>query len=565
MITMKEFLRRMKRQERIINKICIGLPWLSVGIVWFFVLPSPDYSRRTYISENALLPGLPFTRFNDEHAEWVVSLTSEIDTVIARIEREFHQLGLSTGQQPVHPTFYSNTSSMHQPATNIYGILDGQRADHSEALVLAAPWFSVTGQSNARGIAMMLALAKVFKSLTIWAKDVIFVIPAGEQGQIEWLAAYHNTTGLPNLWTGAIQAAIVLDLPITENNRYDILQIEFMGVNGQLPNLDVMNTISRISNDDNISVILENEFSVTDYTITYMIWKQASGRPTNIHGYYHPYKIDAVTISSRMIPNSWGIDQRQLGVVIESVFRSFNNLLEHFHQSFFFYLMQSNKRFISIANYLPPLFGLLACLLFSISFMRWKAIEAIKALQTDKEKSNDKDQDLTVLSSASWTAINHFVTCLVTGVLVFNIPSPEPYPTSYGETEYYGMPSYVAAYTVVNVTMLLWTRYSYNYFVVADSNNVNAPIVTPTVLLLAHRRVNSEPYTMKGFRLVQFIILLLISPPGLLFVGKLFGVLSMPSSIIAHLANDYTRAGIMVYPFFCFCYHPAISALLLSL
>jgi hypothetical protein len=26
------------------------------------------------------------------------------------------------------------------------------------------------------------------------------------------------------------------------------------------------------------------------------------------------YKIDAVTISSRIIPNSWGFDQRQLGV-----------------------------------------------------------------------------------------------------------------------------------------------------------------------------------------------------------------------------------------------------------
>jgi hypothetical protein len=74
-----------------------------------------------------------------------------------------------------------------------------------------------------------------------------------------------------------------------------------VGVNGQLPNLDVINTISRISGDDNISVILENEFSITDHSfdslnnyveslkaITYMIWKQASGRPTNLHGYYHP-------------------------------------------------------------------------------------------------------------------------------------------------------------------------------------------------------------------------------------------------------------------------------------
>jgi hypothetical protein len=166
------------------------------------------------------------------------------------------------------------------------------------------------------------------------------------------------------------------------------------------------------------------------------------------------------------------------------------------------------------------------------------------------------------------------------------------------------MPAYVAVYTMVNVTMILWIRYSYNHFINTESNNDNnrqmaiiryrselrmmaitllmvgiwtssvinfsfallvAAIVTPAILLLAHRKVNSEPYTMKGFRLVQFIVLLLISPPGLLFVGELFDILSVPASILAHLANDYTRAGIMVYPFFCFCYHPAISALILSL
>jgi hypothetical protein len=66
--------------------------------------------------------------------------------------------------------------------------------------------------------------------------------------------------------------------------------------------------------------------------------------------------------------------------------------------------------------------------------MRWKAIEAIKALQTNKEKPDVKNQDFTVLSSASWMAISHFVGCLVTGVLVFNIPPPEFYPISYSET-----------------------------------------------------------------------------------------------------------------------------------
>ncbi|RKP27091.1 Gaa1-like protein [Syncephalis pseudoplumigaleata] len=468
MITQK-LLRRMKRQELILSRLATVLPWLRylallVGVVWFFVLPLPEYSRKTYISENALLPGLPFTRFNDEHGEWVVSLTGELDEllqknrnieVVARIEREFHQLGLATGQQPIRPAY--TTSNLHQPALNLYGILDGQRADHSETLVLAAPWFSVTGRC------------------------------------------------LPNLWTGAIQAAIVLDLPITENNRYDAVQIEFLGVNGQLPNLDVMNTITRLTYDDNIGVILENQATMLDYShenvgtyadslkaITTMIWKQASGRPTNLHGYYHP-----------------------------------------------------------------------------------------------------------------WTAINHFVSCLAAGVLVFNTPAPELAPAPGGQPTYYGMAAYVTVYTAINVAMILWTRHSYRRMLqsVAGTDTdrriaviryrselrmlaitlmavaiwtasvINfsfallvAATITPTVLLLAHRTVSSNgAYELKGFRLLQFIVLWLISPPGLLYLGELSGMLSTPAGVVAQLASDYTRAGIMVYPFFCFLYHPAIAALMLSL
>ena len=39
--------------------------------------------------------------------------------------------------------------------------------------------------------------------------------------------------------------------------------------------------------------------------------------------------------------------------------RSLNNLLERFHQSFFFYLLPATDRYVSIGLYMPP-FGLLA-------------------------------------------------------------------------------------------------------------------------------------------------------------------------------------------------------------
>lgn len=48
-------------------------PYLSafcivVGIAWLLILPLDDYSRRTYVSENALLPGQVHTYFTgSEH------------------------------------------------------------------------------------------------------------------------------------------------------------------------------------------------------------------------------------------------------------------------------------------------------------------------------------------------------------------------------------------------------------------------------------------------------------------------------------------------------------------
>lgn len=41
---------------------------------------------------------------------------------------------------------------------------------------------------------------------------------------------------------------------------------------------------------------------------------------------------------------------QQLGRVLEGVCRSLNNLLERFHQSFFFYLLPSTTRYISIGK-----------------------------------------------------------------------------------------------------------------------------------------------------------------------------------------------------------------------
>lgn len=54
-----------------------------------------------------------------------------------------------------------------------------------------------------------------------------------------------------------------------------------------------------------------------------------------------------------------------IGRMLVASFRALNNLLEKIHQSFFFYLLASQNRYISILSYMIPL-GLLLLPFFAL-------------------------------------------------------------------------------------------------------------------------------------------------------------------------------------------------------
>lgn len=82
-----------------------------------------------------------------------------------------------------------------------------------------------------------------------------------------------------------------------------------------------------------------------------MIWRQGTAAWQEPHSSFLKYRIDAVTLKAQ---SKRGIDSsmRSTFEAIEGTTRSMNNLLEHMHQSFFFYLLPKRDRFVSIANYL---------------------------------------------------------------------------------------------------------------------------------------------------------------------------------------------------------------------
>lgn len=194
----------------------------------------------------------------------------------------------------------------------------------------------------------------------MWSKDIIFLVTAdSKSGPQAWVDAYHDThspyvASLP-IKSGALQGAVVIDYPFDHN--FKSLHIVYDGINGQLPNLDLFNTVVSIASGQmGIGVSLQKMWQHTDsykdrlHTMLRGMLNQGIGHASGPHSSFIPYHIDAITLQP--FGEGWE-DEMAMGRVIESTFRSLNNLLEHLHQSFFFYLLMQANRFVSIGTYLP--------------------------------------------------------------------------------------------------------------------------------------------------------------------------------------------------------------------
>lgn len=152
-----------------------------------------------------------------------------------------------------------------------------------------------------------------------------------------------------------MQGALVIEYPF--EHHFQTLHIVYDGVNGQLPNLDLFNTAVAIAGGQmGIGANLQDMWDHDDSykarlnTILRGMTKQGLGYATGAHSSFMPYHIDAITLQPK--GEGWE-DEMALGRTIESLCRSLNNLLEHLHQSFFFYLLMQSNRFVSIGTYLP--------------------------------------------------------------------------------------------------------------------------------------------------------------------------------------------------------------------
>ncbi|EHY58663.1 GPI transamidase component GAA1 [Exophiala dermatitidis] len=363
-------------------------PYLSAlcilgGIVWLLLLPLDEYSRQTYISENALLPGQVHTYFGGSEQNVLRAYRHELASVIepasinetthsdvpdvsdkrtAKIQELFRNAGLKTATQR-----YSYTSSgQTYEGENVYAVLHAPRGDGTEAIVLLAPLKNIDNALNINGVPLLISLARYFKRWSLWSKDIIFLVtPDSFAGPQAWIDAYHSTHDPRNvqdlsLKSGALQAAVCIDYPF--EHRFENLHIAYDGVNGALPNLDLFNTAVTIASGQmGIGTSIQYQHTYTNpdshnqyrsrlQTLVRGMASQALGQATGPHSSFMTYHIDAITLTA--IGQGWQ-DEMAFGRTVESLCRSLNNLLEKLHQSFFFYLLMQSNRFVSIGTYLP--------------------------------------------------------------------------------------------------------------------------------------------------------------------------------------------------------------------
>lgn len=229
-----------------------------------------------------------------------------------------------------------------------------------------------------------------------WAKDVIFLITEQEQlGMQAWLEAYHgsyNSDGVSVLdfgtldaRAGSIQAAVNLEI---QGFDVDFIDVKVEGLNGQLPNLDLLNLIQRLALKEGISSGhkqtsnqrrsgVKGPIAANFWHMISMILTQSTGIPNGNHGLFHRYGIEALTLEAHK-RESTNHQRRSQGAnalikLVEGISRSLNNLLERFHQSFFFYLLVASDRFVSIGDYMPSL-ALIAGSLLIKAFIIWLSV-----------------------------------------------------------------------------------------------------------------------------------------------------------------------------------------------
>ena len=405
-----------------------------LGMLGLLFFPLYDFSRQTYHSENALLIGAASSQLTLLDSQLCALIQHRITTpnttplntplntpmnnttpMSNTIHLEvvldmLHRLGTRPRRHHFSiPTFNG---------TNLVALLPAKRGDGAESLLLSAPLRNRKGLPNSFGVSIILAMLNALRHRNDLARDILVVFydsPPTHHHHVDiglhmlmhayydlpTSSAFHRQP-LHHLGT-ARQIIAGLNLEFGPEHTYSSLSILTEGLNGQMPNLDLVNMLIKLAQGRGLAVYLQDTIlqsppdlpgtlkSLCHYLLTggtsimmmstawtnyvsrlqnllLMMRHQALGRGVGGHGVLIRYRVESLTLygfnpsSSTSSPphghhpSSYHSTYSHEAIlsITEDAVRSLNNILEKLHQSFFFWLLVDPRRYISIGMYLPP-------------------------------------------------------------------------------------------------------------------------------------------------------------------------------------------------------------------
>jgi len=169
----------------------ISLLCIIIGVAWLLLLPLNEYSRRTYVSENALLPGQVHTYFAGSDQNIFRGLKHEVDALgeksngesvfmfpemsidsfFHRVNDKLEEIFKASGLKVARQQYEYTSSGVKYGGENVYAILHAPRGDATEAIVLVGAWKNMKGELNRSGVPLVLTLARYFKSMGLHALE----------------------------------------------------------------------------------------------------------------------------------------------------------------------------------------------------------------------------------------------------------------------------------------------------------------------------------------------------------------------------------------------------------
>ncbi|KAI7741132.1 hypothetical protein M8C21_021147 [Ambrosia artemisiifolia] len=293
----------------IAHSFIVSVVCCTAGVLALLLLPV--LAKKTYVSENALMPGSAIPMISEQDVSGANKFINELTSLKLKSQRTgieiprliaLHMANLGGEvsyhkfqNQPnkFHPLhFFTSTEleanhvnqTCESYATNTVGIIRAPRGDGKEAIVLVTPYNPVNfSQNEALSLGIAYSVFSLLNQVTWLAKDIIWLAADSRYGQYNsvaaWLKDYHtpsfggfgklhgvgchNGNDVPesNLdmiietevsdtlrRAGTMAAALVIKVAKTgEAGDQDALNIYAEASNGQMPNLDLINVVSYLA------------------------------------------------------------------------------------------------------------------------------------------------------------------------------------------------------------------------------------------------------------------------------------------------------------------------------